>query len=102
MKERMITRTITSTNCSVLCYNLMNGEVKHIDFPVSGDLTKNTEKEVLDYIREHMETESVRVLKVDALVSVKKKYAISETDFLRYAHVMSKEEEEEEEADEEG
>ena len=46
--------------------------------------------------------EKVSVIKVDALVAVKRKYAIAETDFLKYAHVMTKEEEAENSEEEEG
>lgn len=102
-KERLITRTITSTNCSVLCYDLTSGQIAHKDFTVSGDFTKVSDDEKLAFIREAMEKrEKVSVIKVDALVAVKRKYAIAETDFLKYAHVMTKEEEAENSEEEEG
>ena len=96
IKERLITRTITSTVCNVMYVDLDSMEVKSERMNVSGDFTKISEQEQLEYGRAIVEKGNKRVIMVKAVKLEQKKYAISETDFLKYAHEMTKEEESEE------
>lgn len=93
MKIRMITRTITSTLVSVACFDFSEREkgMHYVTRELSGDFNKVPENERLNAIRESMETDTFKVLSVEVKETVKRKYAISENDFIKYGHIATDE-----------
>ena len=77
----MITRTITTTNAEIMCFNLDTNEVITLTESYIGDLSdKDIEKQFeMDY------NNSAKFLKIISAKKSSKLYGISEKDFLQYA-----------------
>lgn len=80
-KERMITRTIITTNAEILCFNLDTNEVITLNESYIGDLSdKDIEKQfIIDY------GNSAKFLKLISAQKSSKLYGISEKNFLQFA-----------------
>ena len=102
-KERLITRTLTSSVVNIMFFNMIQGKQTSERETLSGDFTKSSDAELLAFAREHYEKVGEKIaLMAKVIKTEKKRYAITETEFLKYAHEMTAEEEKEEEAKEEG
>ena len=77
-KEKMITRTIVTTNAEIMAFNLDTNEVITLNESYIGDLSdKDIEKQfAIDY------SNSVKFLKLVNAEKSSKLYGISEKDFL--------------------
>lgn len=80
-KEKMITRTIVTTNAEIMCFNLDTNEVITLTETYIGDLSdKEIEKRFsVDY------NNSAKFLKLVSAKKTSKLYGITEKDFLLYA-----------------
>ena len=80
-KEKMITRTIVTTNAEIMCFNLDTNEVITLTESYVGDLSdRDIEKQFsVDY------DNSAKFLKLVSAEKTTKLYGISEKDFLQYA-----------------
>ena len=80
-KEKMITRTIVTTNAEIMCFNLDTNEVITLNESYIGDLSdKEIEKQFsIDY------DNSAKFLKIVNAEKTSKLYGITEKDFLEYA-----------------
>lgn len=54
-RERMVTRTVTTTNCEVMCVNVITAEVQVKDYTLTGEQTKET---ALKQLKKLYETET--------------------------------------------
>ena len=90
-RERMITRTITTTTVGVLVVNINTSEVctKHF---VLGQLAIRDEKTMLNNAQKHIDDETEKGLWVCvAIKDVKEQetlYGMTEQDFIKYAKVL--------------
>lgn len=80
-REKMITRTIVTTNAEILAFNLDTNEVITLNESYIGDLSdKEIEKQfTVDY------NNSAKFLKLASAEKTSKLYGITEKDFLQYA-----------------
>ena len=80
-KEKMITRTIVTTNAEIMAFNLDTNEVITLNESYIGDLSdKDIEKQFsIEY------DNSAKFLKIINAEKTTKLYGISEKDFLQYA-----------------
>ena len=80
-REKMITRTIVTTNAEIMCFNLDTNEVITLKETYIGDLSdKEIEKKFsVDY------NNSAKFLKLVNAEKASKLYGISEKAFLEYA-----------------
>ena len=80
-KDKMITRTIVTTNAEIMTFNLDTNEVITLNESYIGDLSdKDIEKQFsVDYAN------SAKFLKIVNAEKTTKLYGISEKDFLQYA-----------------
>lgn len=80
-KEKMITRTIVTTNAEILAFSIDTNEVIALNESYIGDLSdRDIEKQfAIDY------GISARFLKLVNAEKTSKLYGISEKDFLKYA-----------------
>ena len=80
-REKMITRTIVTTNAEIMCFNLDTNEVITLKETYIGDLSdKEIEKKFsVDY------NNSAKFLKLVNAEKTSKLYGISEKAFLEYA-----------------
>lgn len=81
-KEKMITRTITTTNAEIMAFNLDTNEVITLNESYIGDLSdKDLEKQfLLDY-----NNSAIFLLKLVNAEKSSKLYGITEKDFLQNA-----------------
>lgn len=80
-KEKMITRTIVTTNAEIMAFNLDTNEVITLNESYIGDLSdKDIEKQfAIDY------NNSAKFLKFVKVQKTLKLYGITEKDFLQHA-----------------
>ena len=80
-KEKLITRTIVTTNAEIMAFNLDTNEVITLNESYVGDLSdREIEKKFsIDY------SNSAKFLKLVNAEKTTKLYGISEKDFLKYA-----------------
>ena len=84
-KESMVTRTITTTNCKVLCLNIETGECSDRIFVFPR--TPKKEKDVIKFAEKELVNEpSVRPVHLVSVDPEQKIYGMTETEFLKYAH----------------
>lgn len=95
--EKLVTRTIKAVSVSAQVYNLSKGCLENRSEIMPFAFNKMGPAAQLQFTREKMETETERVLTVSVSGIISEKYAISESDFIKYGHKMTKEEEEENE-----
>lgn len=93
----MITRTITSTQCTVLALNTETCE----PFNTSVILSKPTTdtKKALKEAKKKLDTDTVSVAKVVSLDPIEKKYGMDLDLFIQYAHELTPAEEAEAETE---
>lgn len=84
-KESMITRTITTTTCIVLCLDVENGEPVNRSFVIPR-IPKN-EKLILKFAEKELAVKEPNVKPVHVVDTVEdsKIYGMTENDFLKYA-----------------
>lgn len=80
-KEKMITRTIVTTNAEIMAFNLDTNEVITLNESYIGDLSDSDieKKFSADY------DNTAKFLKIISAEKTTKLYGISEKDFLQYA-----------------
>lgn len=90
-RERMVTRTITTTTVGVLVVNVNTSEVQTKHF-VLGQLTNKDEKAMLKNAQKQMDNETEKGLWVCVSIKDVKEeetlYAMTEQDFIKYAKVL--------------
>ena len=80
-KDKMITRTIVTTNAEIMCFNLDTNEIITLNESYIGDLSdKDIEKQFEDDY-----ANSAKFLKLVNAEKTSKLYGITENDFLEYA-----------------
>lgn len=92
-KENMVTRTIKSTHCVLMCVDIAIGEVKNIDV-----ILPRTYKEVSDILakaKEIYDTDTVKCVDVVAYEQKECLMGMPERLFIQYAHEIVKTKKEE-------
>jgi hypothetical protein len=92
-KENMVTRTIKSTNCALMCVDTSIGEVKNIDVTLP-----RTYKEVSDMLtkaKEIYDTDTLKCVEVVDYVEKECLMGMPESLFIQYAHEIVKQNKEE-------
>ena len=84
-RERMITRTVTTTNCEVMCVNVTTAEVQVKDYTLTGEQTKET---ALKQLKKLYETETEKIVTVNSVSLNETLYGMSELDFIKLAKVL--------------
>lgn len=95
--EKLITRTIKAVSVSAQVYNLSEGKLMNKSEIMPFIFNKLGPSDQLAFCREVMETETEKVLTVSISGIIAEKYAMTESDFIKHGHKMTKEEEEENE-----
>lgn len=92
-KENMVTRTIKSTHCVLMCVDISIGEVKNIEVTLP-----RMYKEVSDMLRKAKEIYDTDTLKCVEVVDFEEKECLMgmpESLFIQYAHEIVKQKKEE-------
>ena len=86
--ERMITRTIQKKVYTTLVFDCVTGETRNSDFILTEKVTDNDT--ALKMLRKRYEGDSIKVCAIVNTKIEEKLYAMSEVDFLKYAHIVEK------------
>lgn len=82
----MVTRTITTSVVSVLCADIVLGELKNIEFTLPR--TYKNEEDILKAVRKANTDENIRPVSVADVNIVETLYGMSEQDFINGARVL--------------
>lgn len=82
-RKRMVTRTITFTTATATVYDIQSGEIRTIEYKMSGELSADDALKVIT--KEHKE---VKPLKVTELTVHEELYGMQEEKFLELAEIL--------------
>lgn len=85
-RQPMITRTITTTKCKVLCVNI--AEEKPVTIEVVIPRTYKDEKAILKQVEKAITDENMKPVHISESVEVETLYGMSEQDFIASAKVL--------------
>ena len=82
-RKRMVTRTIKFTKVKATVYDVPTGEIKAVEYKMSGELSSDLALKVIS--KEH---EDVRPLKVTEVTVQEELYGMSEDKFIELAEIL--------------
>lgn len=85
-RERMVTRTVESTVCEVMCLNTRTAEVKINTYIIGGGLTD--EKSLLKAIKKLYETDEHKCVSITNTTQQETLYGMPESKFIELAQVL--------------
>lgn len=85
MRERMVTRTITTTNLTVMAVNMLTMSIEQKTYSVACELTADN---ALTWARDNIESDTVKVASVVNVETVTMLYGMTEADFIRNASIL--------------
>ena len=88
MRKPQVTRTITSTECATVEMNVTTCEVVKTTRIISGEVSDINK--ALKEVKKLFETDTNKVVLVEATNIICQLYGMSEADFIKYAHVLDK------------
>lgn len=87
--ERMITRTIQKKVYTCMVFDCVSMETRMTDFVLTEKITDDDA--ALKMLRKRYEGDSIKIAAIVKTHIEEKLYAMSEVDFLKYAHIVEKE-----------
>ena len=91
--ERMVTRTIQKKVYVVKVYDMISDTIGTSEFILTDKVKDNDV--ALKMLKKRYDGESIQILKIVDTKIEEKLYAMSEVDFLKYAHIVEKDSKEE-------
>ena len=85
-RERMVTRTITSTTYKVMSVNTETCEVSILPYATSEDFLDD--EKALKFLRKKYETDTVKLVKIESIETTEQLYGMTELEFLQYAKLL--------------
>ena len=85
-KEKMVTRTVTKTNCEIMCMDITNAQVVVKDFTIGGKF--NSENELLKTCQELFDTDTFKLVKVSEFSEEEVLLGMPESRFIELAEVL--------------
>lgn len=85
-RERMVTRTITSTMANVMTVDVLTAEVSILPYTISGEYENNDE--LLKAIKKLYETDTQKLVSVQDAVTITELYGMPEVEFMQYAKLL--------------
>lgn len=82
-RKRMVTRTIKFTTAKATVYDITSGEIKTVEYKLSGELSTDDVIKVIE--KEHKE---VRPLKVNDVTVQEELYGMPEDKFIELAEIL--------------
>ena len=86
-RARMVTRTIKSTEVTVLQLDTVSAEPSNATYIVPCNIPK---EKTLDYLRKNYDTDVVKVVSIVKENPIEKQYGMTETDFIKLAKTIEK------------
>lgn len=94
-RKPMVTRTITTTKCNVLCLDIETAEPCNISVTIPR--TYEEEDKALKVVKSMVETDTLKAVKIVDTEITETYYGMSEEDFIKNATVLPKREKTDEE-----
>lgn len=85
-RRPQVTRTITTTDCNVMCLNVLTGEP--FNQIVSVPRTHKDADKLLKKVKEIVDTEEVKAVHIVNSKEVETLYGMPEQDFIKYASIL--------------
>lgn len=85
-KEKMVTRTVTKTNCEIMCMDIINAQVIVKDFTIGGKF--DTENELLKTCKNLFDTDTFKLVKVTDFSEEEVLLGMPESKFIELADVL--------------
>ena len=85
-RERMVTRTVTTTTYKVMTVNTETCEVSITPYITSEDFIDD--EKALKHLRKVHETETLKLVKIDSIETTEQLYGMAEIDFIQYAKLL--------------
>ena len=85
-KEKMVTRTVTKTNCEIMCVNVESAEVIVKNFTVSGKY--DNENDLLKTCQNLFETDSLKLVHISEFSEEEVLLGMPESKFIELAEVL--------------
>ena len=82
----MVTRTITSSEISVIALDVNTCEVVKTVHVLSGELENNDK--TLKKVQDTFNTNTVKIVSIESIKTITSLYGMSETDFIAYAKIL--------------
>lgn len=86
-KEKMVTRTVTKTNCEIMCVNINSAEVIVKNFTVYGKY--DNENDILKICQELFETDNFKLVHLSDFSEEEVLLGMPESKFIELAEVLS-------------
>ena len=84
-RKPMVTRTIITTDITVLCMNIETQEVELHNVTLTGNIP---EKRLMDIIKAEIETDILKAVHIQSLSENENLYGLSETQFVELAEKL--------------
>lgn len=85
-KEKMVTRTVTKTNCEIMCMDIVNAQVIVKDFTIGGKF--DSENELLKTCQNLFDTDTFKLVKVSDYSEEEVLLGMPESKFIELAEVL--------------
>ena len=82
----MVTRTITSSEISVIALDVNTCEVVKTTHVLSGELENN--EKTLKKVQDNFNTDTVKIVSIESIKVITSLYGMSESDFIKYAKIL--------------
>ena len=82
-REKMITRTITETNVSVMYVNIETASVDYTDYKLAGSFENNDA--IMKYLKKNYEDSNIKIVNIVRVDTVDKLYGMPEGEFMSLA-----------------
>lgn len=85
-KEKIVTRTVTKTNCEIMCMDITNAQVIVKDFTIGGKF--DTENELLKRCQKLFDTDTFKLVKISDYSEEEVLLGMPESKFIELAEVL--------------
>lgn len=85
-RERMVTRTITSTTYKVMSVNTETCEVSILPYATSEEFVDD--EKALKFLRKKHETDTLKLVKIESIETTEQLYGMTEVEFMQYAKLL--------------
>lgn len=82
----MVTRTVTKTNCEIMCMDITNAQVVVKDFTIGGKF--DSENELLKECQKLFDTDTFKLVKVSYFLEEEVLLGMPESKFIELAEVL--------------
>lgn len=84
-KEKLITRTITVTECEFMCVDVETANVEIVTAELTGKISKD---EALKIYKATVESETFKVVNCQSIIYNEQLYGMTEKEFIKHAKIL--------------